>query len=80
LNLTVIDALERLVRRGQNAGQFRAGIDPLELHMTISALGIFHVANRATFSTIFGLDMTSPKALAKRRKQIVDIIVGTVSR
>ena len=67
LNVTVIDALRRIVARGQKAGVFRRDIDPIELHMTISALGIFNVANRATFSTIFKRDMTSPKALATRR-------------
>jgi AcrR family transcriptional regulator len=80
LNLTVIDALERIVARGQKAGVFRRDIDPIELHMSISALGIFHVANRATFSLIFRNDMTSSRALATRRAQIVDIVLGHVSR
>ena len=61
LNVTVIDALRQLVARGQRAGVFRRGIDPIELHMSISALGIFNVANRATFSTIFRRDMASPQ-------------------
>ena len=47
---------------------FRRDIDPIELHMSISALGIFNVANRATFSTIFKRDMSSPRALAARRR------------
>ena len=80
LNLAVIDALADIVARGRKAGLFRRGIDPLELHMSISALGIFHVANRATFSTIFRRDMTSPQAVAARRAQVVDIILGHVSR
>src|SRR5581483_1250553 len=74
LNVTVIDALRRIVARGHKDGVFRKGIDPIELHMSISALGIFNVANRATFSTIFGRDMASPRARAERRRQIVDII------
>lgn len=78
LNLTVIDALTKIVRRGQKAGVFRPGIDPLELHMSISALGIFNVANRATFSTIFKLDMTSPRAVTARRRQVVEIVLGHV--
>jgi AcrR family transcriptional regulator len=79
LNVTVIDALRRIIARGQRAGVFRRGIDPIELHMSISALGIFQVANRATFSTIFKRDMTSPRALAARRAEIVDIILRHVS-
>jgi len=78
LNVTVIDALSRLVARGQRAGVFRRDIDPIELHMSISALGIFNVANRATFSTIFKRDMASPKALAARRAEVVDIVLRHV--
>jgi len=79
LNVTVIDALRRLIARGQKTGVFRRGIDPIELHMSISALGIFHVANRATFSTIFRRDMASPRALAARRAEVADIILNHVS-
>lgn len=78
LNVTVIDATRRIVARGQKAGIFRRGIDPIELHMSISALGIFNVANRATFSLIFKRDMTSPRALAARRREVIDIILGHV--
>jgi len=78
LNVTVIDAVKRIVARGEAAGLFRRGIDPIELHMTISALGIFNVANRATFSTIFKHDMSSPKALAARRAEIVGMILQRV--
>ena len=78
LNVTVIDAMRRLVARGQKQGIFRRDIDPVELHMSISALGIFNVANRATFSTIFKRDMSSARALAIRRTEIVDMILQHV--
>ncbi len=74
LNVTVIDAIRRLYERGRAAGVFRAGIDPVDIHMTISALGLFHVANRATFSTIFKNDMASPAARARRRAEIEQIL------
>ena len=50
-------------RAGQRAGVFRKDVDPVDLHMTISALSFFNVANRPTFSTIFKRDMTSAKSL-----------------
>jgi AcrR family transcriptional regulator len=74
VNTTVIEAIERLYARGRAARQFRPGLDAIDLHMTISALCFFNVANRATFSTIFKRDMTSPKALAKRRAEVADIV------
>jgi hypothetical protein len=78
LNVTVIDTLRRLIERGQKERVFRRDIDPIELHMSIAALGIFNVANRATFSTIFKRDMTSPRALKTRRAEVVEIILGHV--
>jgi hypothetical protein len=52
-------------------GVFRAGIDPVDLHMSISALSVFNVANRHTFSLIFQL---------ARRDNIIDMIVRFVRR
>jgi AcrR family transcriptional regulator len=75
VNVTVIDAVRRIVSRGQKDRIFRRAIDPIELHMSISALGIFNVANRATFSTIFKRDMSSSRALAKRRQEVVEIVL-----
>ena len=80
LNVAVIDALRRLLVRGQNEGAFRRDLDPIDLHMSISALCIFNVANRATFSTIFKRDMASPSALAARRAQVVEIMTRYVKR
>jgi AcrR family transcriptional regulator len=79
LNARAIDGLRDLLVRGQRAGVFRLDIDPVDLHMSISALCVFNVANRATFSTIFKRDMSSPKALASRRAQVVDTILRYVS-
>ncbi len=60
------DALEDLLVRGQKEGTFRSDVDPIDLHMSISALCIFNIANRETFSTIFKRDMASRKALNVR--------------
>jgi AcrR family transcriptional regulator len=80
LNVSVIDGLRNLLARGQSEGVFRRDIDPVDLHMSISALCFFNVANRATFSTIFKLDMTSASALAARRSQVVETILSYVKR
>ena len=78
LNVTAIDAIRDLLARGQRDGVFRRDVDPVDLHMSISALCFFNVANRATFSTIFKRDMASPKALNERREQVVDTILRYV--
>jgi AcrR family transcriptional regulator len=75
LNATAIDGLRRVIERGQKAGAFRAGLDAVDLHQSISALSVFNVANRHTFSLIFDHDMESPKAQITRRDNVIEMIV-----
>jgi AcrR family transcriptional regulator len=71
---TVLVMLRQLIDRGVAARLFRHDLDPIELHMSISALCFYNVSNRYTFSRIFDIDMTSPKALAGRRDIVVDMV------
>ena len=80
LNVPVIHAVETVYRRGVAAGEFRRGLDPVDLHMSISALCFFNVSNRHTFSLIFKRDLLSAESLARRRDSIVDMVVRFVRR
>jgi AcrR family transcriptional regulator len=71
---TVLGMLRKLIERGVAAHAFRSDLDPVEVHMSISALCFYNVSNRYTFSAIFEKDMVSPKALAKRREIVVDMV------
>ncbi|HTB86482.1 MAG TPA: TetR/AcrR family transcriptional regulator [Steroidobacteraceae bacterium] len=71
---TVLVMLRKLIDRGVAARLFRHDLDPIEVHMSISALCFYNVSNRYTFSRIFDIDMTSPKALAGRREIVVDMV------
>jgi len=79
-NRNVIEILTRLIARGVAEGSFRAGIDPIELHMNITALSFYNVSNQFTFSHNFGLDMSSPDAVDRRAKQVADIILAWVTK
>jgi len=77
-NRRVIEILARLVDRGVAEGSFRAGIDPVELHMNMTALSFYNVSNQFTFAHNFGVDMSSPEAIERRAKQVGDIILAWV--
>jgi AcrR family transcriptional regulator len=70
----IIEQITRLLARGVAVGVFRRGIDPVELHMTLSALCFFHQGNRHTFGRQFDYDMSSPAAKVKRKKQIFELM------
>lgn len=80
LNVTAIGTIETLYERGVKAGLFRRGLDPLELHWQISALCFFNVSNRATFSRLFGRDLSSTKAQASLKRNAVDMVLRHIVR
>ncbi len=78
-NRKVIEILSRIIQRGEAEGSFRAGIDPVELHMNMTALSFYNVSNQFTFAHNFGIDMTSPEAVERRASQVADIIIAWVT-
>ena len=79
LNVSVIQSIGELYKRGVKEGVFRKGLDPIDIHASISALTFFNVSNRYTFDLIFKQDGHSPKALAARRQSVVDMVLRFVS-
>jgi AcrR family transcriptional regulator len=79
LNASVIQSIEALYKRGVKAGVFRKGLDPTDIHASISALTFFNVSNRYTFDLIFQRDGQTAKALAARRQSVVDMVLRFVS-
>ncbi|WP_203290727.1 TetR/AcrR family transcriptional regulator [Maricaulis parjimensis] len=73
-NRAIVTLLSHLIERGVQSGEFRNDLDPINLHMSISALCFHYAANRYTFSKIFAWDMESPEAVAERRKIVADIV------
>ena len=78
LNVPAIHAVQRIYERGVEQGAFRAGLDPVDLHMSISALSFFNVSNRHTFALIFKRDFDDPAAIAARRDTIAETLVRFV--
>lgn len=76
LNAPAIDALRNIYKRGLEEGVFRPGLDPIDLHTSISALSFFNVSNQHTFSLIFDHDVTAPENVAQRRKNVEDMVLG----
>lgn len=75
LNVPAIEGLRRVLERGQREGVFRNGLDPLDVHMSISALSVFNVANRHTFSLIFKRDLEAAASVVARRDSTIEMVV-----
>jgi len=72
LNSSAVDVLRRVLARGP----FRQDVDPLDVHMMISAFCFFRVANRHTFGAIFGRDLLDPATRTHYRTMVADMVAG----
>lgn len=79
-NQSVIGQLRTILDKGVEQGVFRKGIDPVDLHTTISALSFYNVSNRHTFRHNFGIDFSAPAERAKRREQIIQCVLAWVKQ
>jgi TetR/AcrR family transcriptional regulator len=76
----LVAGLGSILHRGERAGVFRPGVDPLQLYVSISALCFFTFSNTYTLSAVFGRDLMAPDALAERRRHVIDFVLAALSR
>lgn len=67
-----------ILDRGVAAGVFRGGIDPVQLNITIAAIGYYYLTNRFTGSIVFERDLMAKAALDERLAFNIDTIMQLV--
>ncbi|HEX6681861.1 MAG TPA: TetR/AcrR family transcriptional regulator [Candidatus Limnocylindrales bacterium] len=70
-----LNVLTRILERGRADGQFRDDVDPIDVHMMISAFCVFRTANRYTFKAIFQRDMLDPDRREHYRTMLADMVL-----
>ena len=73
-----VDMVQSLLDRGVAEGEFREGIDAVQLNITIAAIGYYYLTNRYTGSIVFERDFMDPEALEERLAFNVDTILRLV--
>ena len=78
LHSPFVALIEDILRRGVARRIFRPGLDPVDLYITIAAVGYFYLSNNPTLSAIFGRDLGSAAACRERKKHNVDVILHAI--
>ena len=78
--MPAIEGIRRLYERGLASGVFRTGLDPIDIHASISALTFFNVSNQHTFGLIFKRDTQAQQAITTRRDSIIEMVVRFVRK
>lgn len=76
----LVAMVDTLLERGVKQGLFRAGIDPVQLNITIAAIGYYYFTNRFTGAIIYERDLMSREALDIRLQFNIDTIMRLVCK
>lgn len=79
MNSPLIDELRGVLERGAEAGVFRKDADPLDVYITMAALGFFPLSNRWTLSTVFGRDPGGKAESGRWADHIVDVLLRSLA-
>jgi len=75
-----VEMVSGLLDRGAKAGVFRSDIDPVQLNITIAAIGYYYLTNQHTGSIIFERDFMASDAVDARLQFNIDTIVRLVCK
>jgi AcrR family transcriptional regulator len=75
VNHSAIGELADILARGRAEGLFRNDLDPVDLHMVISAFCAFRVDHRYTFSKLFGRDLMGTPLREHHKELLVDTLL-----
>lgn len=70
----LIDKIAAVLDRGVAEGVFRAGVDPLQLYVSIVALSAHHINAAHTLSATFNTDFTAADWRNARREHVVKLV------
>lgn len=76
----VLKSLGEILDRGADAGLFRKGLDPVDVHMLISSFSFYRVSNRHTFGAIFQIDLPSEEVKQRHKRMICESVLGFLQR
>jgi TetR/AcrR family transcriptional regulator len=72
----LIASLDSLLKRGARAGAFRDGVDPVDLFITVNAIGYFYLSNRYTLGVVLASDLTEPERIRQREEHMVEVVLS----
>lgn len=76
----LIERIGQTLRRGEEIGVFRAGVDPNRFYISISALSFFYFSNIYTLHAALDIDMESEAALDAWRAHVMEFAMAAIAR
>jgi AcrR family transcriptional regulator len=79
LSAKAVDRVDAIYRRGVAEGEFRPGLQALDIHWQISAMSFYNVSNSATFSRLFDVRLDEAEVVARLRANVIETVLRFVA-
>lgn len=76
LSSPLLVAMREALKRGEQEGVFRNGIDPLQLYVSMVAMSYFHISNAPTLSHLFSSNLSTTRWRAERRQHATEMFTA----
>jgi AcrR family transcriptional regulator len=80
LSFPMLSILRDLLARGAKEGIFRADADPVQIYVTIAALGYFYLSNRYTLSRFLDRDLMADEHRAAWLDHITRVVLRCIEQ
>jgi AcrR family transcriptional regulator len=80
LHSPLVDQIRTILAEGVARCVFRDRVDPIQLYISIAALGYFYVSNMHTLSVIFARDLGSTSMIQEREAEAVAMVLAYLRR
>lgn len=75
----LVSTIREILDRGSRQGQFRAGVDAVQLYVSILSLSYLHLSNRYTLSFTYETDLADREWIAQRRVHVTEMVLSYLS-
>jgi AcrR family transcriptional regulator len=78
LSFPLLSILSDLLERGVQSGVFRKGIDPVQIYVTIAALGYFYLSNRYTLTRFLSRELMEEQQRTEWLQHMTQVVMDHV--
>lgn len=79
LSFPLLNTLRDLLARGGRQGEFRTDVDPVQIYITIAALGYFYLSNRYTLSRFLDRDLMAEDSRSAWLAHMTEVVMNHVT-
>lgn len=78
LRSSFLSLIAETLARGEAAGVFKSGVDPMHFYISLAGICFFYRSNAYTLSALFDRDLQDPEEQSRRRAHVFEFVMDSL--